>query len=51
MGIPEYDNEKKRQSSKEDNGWLVFKKLLHTGAKLLSSDFFIYREAKEMVHD
>ena len=37
--------------SKEDNEWLVFKKLLHMGAKLLSSDFVIYREAKGMVHE
>ena len=51
MGIPEYDNEEKGQTSKEDNEWLVFKKLLHMGAKLLSSNFFIYREAKGMVHD
>ena len=43
-GIPEYDNEEKGQTIKEDNEWLVFKKWLHMGAKLLSSDFVIYRE-------
>ena len=37
--------------SKEDNKWLVFKKLLQMGAKLLSSDFVIYREAKGMVYE
>ena len=37
--------------SKEDNEWLVFKKLFHMGAKVLSSNFFIYREAKGIVYD
>ena len=51
MGIPEYDNEQKGQTSKEDNKWLVFKKLLDIGAKHLSSNFVIYREAKGMVDE
>ena len=50
-GIQEYDNEKKGQTNKEDNERLVFKKLLHMGAKLLSSNFVIYREAKGIVYD
>ena len=42
---------RKRDKRANDNEWLVFKKLLHMGAKLLSYDFFIYREAKGMVHE